>query len=236
MSEDRSVFDLVEPASSELITYGDSTDQVIEFFRATGVTSETGALKKKIGLIHGGYWRPEYDRAHLRPYAARLASEGFDTFLIEYRRTQGSPDHFIEDIKSALEVIGDCTLIGHSAGGHLALLASNMPQVHRVVALAPLSDLVRGEALNLDGGAITLFLGCDAGDRPDLDPMRLKTLNVPVTVLHGVDDERVPVELSQSFAEKFKEIEYIEMPDIGHFELIDPRKDSIIRLVVSALQ
>lgn len=187
-------------------------------------------------MIHGGYWRPEYDRAHLRPYAARLASEGFDTYLIEYRRTQGSPDLYIEDIKSAVERIGECALIGHSAGGHLALLASNNPQVQRVVALAPVSDLVHGEELNLDGGAITLFLGCDAGDRPDLDPMRLSSLKSPVTVIHGASDERVPVELSRSFVATFKEIEYIEIPDCGHFELIDPRKDSIIRLVVSALQ
>jgi len=78
MSEDRSVFDLVEPSSGELISFGDSADQVIELFRATGTS------KKSIGLIHGGYWRPEYDRAHLRPYAVRLASEGFDTYLIEY--------------------------------------------------------------------------------------------------------------------------------------------------------
>ena len=230
MSEDRSVFDLVEPSSGELITYGDSPDQVIELFRATGTS------RKSIGLIHGGYWRPEYDRAHLRPYAARLAAEGFDTYLIEYRRTQGSPDEYVEDIESAVEVIGDCTLIGHSAGGHLALLASEMSQVEKIVALAPVSDLVRGEALNLDGGAITLFLGCDADDRPDLDPMKLSALKVPVTVIHGANDERVPVELSQSFVEKFSEIEYVEIPDVGHFELIDPRIDLIFRLVLRALQ
>jgi pimeloyl-ACP methyl ester carboxylesterase len=229
MSEDRSVFDLVEPSSGELLTYGDSPDQVIELFRATGTS------KKSIGLIHGGYWRPEYDRAHLRPYAARLASEGFDTYLIEYRRTQGSPDDYVDDIKSAVEVIGECALIGHSAGGHLALLASDSSQVKEIVALAPVSDLVRGEALNLDGGAIRLFLGGDADDRPDMDAMRLKTLKVPVTVIHGVDDERVPVELSQSFAEKFIEIEYVEIPDCGHFELIDPRKDSILEMVLRSL-
>ena len=233
MSEDRSVFDLVEPSSGELITYGDTPDQVIELFRATGTTVRS---KKRIGLIHGGYWRPEYDRAHLRPYAARIASEGFDTYLIEYRRTQGSPDGYIEDIKSALEVIGDCALIGHSAGGQLALLASQLSLVKRIVALAPVSDLVRGEALNLDGGAITLFLGCDADDRPDLDPMKSGSLKIPVTVIHGASDERVPVELSQTLAEKFTEIEYVEIPDCGHFELIDPRKDSIFQLVISALQ
>jgi pimeloyl-ACP methyl ester carboxylesterase len=230
MSEDRSVFDLVEPSSGELITYGGTPDQVIELFRATGTS------KKSIGLIHGGYWRPEYDRAHLRPYAARLASEGFDIYLIEYRRTQGSPDEYIEDIKGAVEVIGDCALIGHSAGGHLALLASESMQVKKIVALAPVSDLVRGEALNLDGGAITLFLGCDADDRPDLDPKMLSSFKIPVTVIHGASDERVPVELSQGFAEKFTEIEYVEIPDCGHFELIDPRKDSIFQLVLSALQ
>jgi len=229
MSEDRSVFDLVEPSSGELVTYGDSPDQVIELFRATG------ASKKSIGLIHGGYWRPEYDRAHLRPYAARLVSEGFDTYLIEYRRSQGSPDHYIEDIKSAVEAIGECALVGHSAGGHLALLASETTQVKKIVALAPVSDLVRGEELNLDTGAITLFLGGKAGDCPDLDPMRLSALKVPVTVIHGANDERVPVELSQSFAKKFTEIEYVEIPDCGHFELIDPRKDSIVKMVLRSL-
>jgi len=61
-------------------------------------------------------------------------------------------------------------------------------------------------------------------------------LKVPVTVIHGAFDERVPVELSRGFAEKFTEIDYLEIPDSGHFELIDPRKDSIIRLVLSALQ
>ena len=33
MSEDRSVFDLVEPSSGELVTYGDSEDQVIELIQ-----------------------------------------------------------------------------------------------------------------------------------------------------------------------------------------------------------
>ena len=230
MSEDRSVFDLVEPSSGELITYGDSPDQVIELFHAVGES------QKSIGLIHGGYWRPEYDRAHLRPFAARLASEGFDTYLIEYRRTQGSPDEYVEDIKSAVEVMGECALIGHSAGGHLALLAPESTQVKEIVALAPVSDLVRGEELNLDGGAITLFLGCDADDRPDLDPIKLSALNLPVTVIHGANDERVPVGLSRRFAAKFSAVTYVEIPDCGHFELIDPRKDSIFRLVLSALQ
>ncbi|MEI6762690.1 MAG: hypothetical protein WCL26_00465 [Actinomycetes bacterium] len=63
----------------------------------------------------------------------------------------------------------------------------------------------------------------------------MSSLRIPVTVIHGASDERVPVELSQGFAEKFIEIEYVEIPDCGHFELIDPRKDSIFQLVVSAL-
>ena len=116
------------------------------------------------------------------------------------------------------------------------MLASSVPQVKKIVALAPVSDLVRGQELNLDEGAITLFLGCNADDRPDLDPMRLSALRVPITVIHGAIDERVPVELSQSFADECTEIEYVEIRDCGHFELIDPRKDSIFQLVLSALQ
>ncbi len=226
MSEDRSVFELAAPHSLEAISYGNHSDQFIEFFPASNGSA------KKLGIIHGGYWRPEYDLAYLRPYAARCAEEGFDTYLIEYRRTAGTPDQYIDDIRAAVEVIGECALVGHSAGGHLALLASGFPLVKSVVALAPVTDLVRGAELNLDDGAVQLFLGEDATNRPDLNPIMMEALQAKVTVIHGGNDIRVPVDFAQQFAKKFPDVEYIEIADIGHFEVIDPRVDSIFELVL----
>ena len=227
VSEDRSVFELAAPPPGEVIPYGDHTDQFIEFFPSSGVS------KKKIGIIHGGYWRPEYDLAYLRPYAVRCAEEGFDTYLIEYRRTPGEPNLYIDDITMAVEIIGECALVGHSAGGHLALLASQLPLVNSVVALAPVTDLVRGAELDLDDGAIQLFLGEDPSNRPELNPMALKKLQARVTVIHGAKDERVPIEFARKFAEKFPSVDYIELAEIGHFEVIDPRFDSIFALMLS---
>ena len=226
MSEDRSVFDIPAPPSVKAISYGDHPDQFIEFFPSSSVSA------KKLGIIHGGYWRPEYDLSYLRPFAARCAEEGFETYLIEYRRTLGIPDNYIDDIRAAVEVIGECALVGHSAGGHLALLASKLPLVKSVVALAPVTDLVRGAELNLDDGGVQLFLGEDPSKRPDLDPMMLEELHAKVTVLHGVNDIRVPVEFAQQFAKKFPDVVYIEIAEIVHFEVIDPRVDSIFQLVL----
>ena len=148
VSEDRSVFELTASPSLEIINYGDHEDQLIEVFKPEGPS------KSRVLLVHGGYWRPEYDRVHLRPYAVKLAQEGYETFLLEYRRTPGSPNAYLEDLTAALDVVGECALVGHSAGGHLALLLSSHPNAQRIVALAPVSDLVMGEELDLDDGPL----------------------------------------------------------------------------------
>ena len=43
-------------------------------------------------LVHGGFWRPDYDRTHLRPLAAALADVGYLVVSLEYRRSPGQPD------------------------------------------------------------------------------------------------------------------------------------------------
>jgi acetyl esterase/lipase len=57
-------------------------------------------------------------------------------------------------------------LVGHSAGGHLALqAAATLAPPHApagVLVLAPVADLRRAQALRLDGDAVPAFLGEDA--------------------------------------------------------------------------
>lgn len=226
MSEDRSVFELTAEPSKTLLRYGEGADQVIEVFRAIG------AVKKRVLLVHGGYWRPEFDRSHLRPYAQELALRGIETFLLEYRRELGSPENYLDDLISALKVIGPCSVIGHSAGGHLALLVESLEQVESVIALAPVSDLVAVDELGLDDGVIRLFLGAPPSEYPHLNPMSMNGYSSKVTVIHGDQDHRVPVELSRKFVERFTDVAYIELAEVGHFELIDPRRDNIVDLVV----
>lgn len=222
-SEDRSVFDLPYSAPTNTFSYGKSVDQVIDFYLP--VESD----KPTIVLIHGGYWRPEYDRKHLAPLAQKFADLGWPVALIEYRRIIGNPDAMMSDVVSAIEEVAGrnnkLILIGHSAGGHLALLAANKLRVFGVIALAPVTDLVKTEELDLDEGAASDFLGAPASLRADLDPMRQPVLTVPTTLIHGALDIRVPVAFARDYVAKAasSHIKLIELENIGHFEVIDPR-------------
>ena len=222
-SEDRSVFDLPYSAPTNTFSYGKSVDQVIDFYLP--VESD----KPTIVLIHGGYWRPEYDRKHLAPLAQKFADLGWPVALIEYRRIIGNPDAMMSDVISAIEEVAGrnnkLILIGHSAGGHLALLAANILSVLGVIALAPVTDLVKTEELDLDEGAASDFLGAPASLRADLDPMRQPVLTVPTTLIHGALDIRVPVAFARDYVAKAasSHVKLIELENIGHFEVIDPR-------------
>jgi pimeloyl-ACP methyl ester carboxylesterase len=78
------------------------------------------------------------------------------------------------------------------------------------------------EELHLDEGAAADFLGCPASTRPDLDPMTLSYKDVELIVIQGGQDIRVPVEMNRSFSQRHTRVKYLEFPDIGHFEVIDP--------------
>lgn len=222
-AEDRSVFDLAQVVPTSSIHYGNDPDQVIDVYLPD--------LPKEpmVVLIHGGYWRPEYDRHHLTPLSHKLAEEGWPVALIEYRRIPGNPDATVDDVISAIEALArqyqDLILIGHSAGGHLALLAAYKLKVLGVIALAPVTDLLKTDELDLDESAVSEFLGGPALLRADLDPMRQLIKDIPITVIHGTADIWVPVVFSRDYAlnRERSNVKLIELASIGHFELIDPR-------------
>ena len=146
----------------------------------------------------------------------------------------GKPDLMIADIGRALDTLpalvghGEATptLMGHSAGGHLALIAATRHSglVNGVVVLAPVTDLREAEALNLGSGAVEAFLGEPATARPDLDPVRCPAPAMSVTVIHGACDSIVPIAQAHSLAEAWPgTAQVVVVDDSAHFELIDPR-------------
>jgi acetyl esterase/lipase len=147
-------------------------------------------------------------------------------------------------------------LAGHSAGGQLALWCAGSAAatgcggtgtaagaVRGVLALAPVADLVLGHRLGLDDGAVAALLGGGPDEVPDryaaVDPMRSLPLRVPTVVLHGTEDDRVPVEVSRSYAAAAREsgadVSLVELPDTEHFAVIDPRS-AVWSTVLGALR
>ena len=175
-------------------------------------------------LIHGGFWRPEYDRIHLRPMASALRDAGWNVLSLEYQREPGNPDATIDDIRAALgRVHDDAIVMGHSAGGHLALWAASALGL-RAVALAPVADLQLAQDLDLDTGAVRDFLGVPAARRPDLDPARMPPGRV--VLIHGERDTIVPMGLSAAYVAAHPSARLVTLPEAAHFELIDPRANA----------
>jgi acetyl esterase/lipase len=235
MAEDRSVLDGVGPAPDRTISYGSHPDQIFDVFDPP-VPQQRGTGPIAV-LLHGGFWRPAYDRVHTRSMAQALGRLGRTVVALEFRRIPGDPDTTVEDVRAGLQAVNflsgterDMVVIGHSAGGHLALWSASQAYagIRGVIALAPVADLRLARDLGLGGDAVADFLG---GDRPDLDPMQLPAPRVPITIVHGSLDEVVPVALSHSYAEAHPGVRLVELDEVGHFALIDPLLDGFDAVV-----
>jgi pimeloyl-ACP methyl ester carboxylesterase len=217
-----SIADAEREVALSLIKYGEDSDQILEFY------GENNLEKPTLLLIHGGYWRNLFDREHMRPLAVALAKEGFTVVLPEFRREAGSPERTLRDLAFAISTLEETTLtvIGYSSGGHLALLlADKFPNIKKVIGLAPVTDMAESERLELGRGAVLEWLGCSAEKRPELDPMLRPPLAAQTHFIHGDQDERVPLELSQKYQEVMKRhgksvtLEILE--GVSHFQMMD---------------
>ena len=199
---------VVGPLPDQTISYGDAIDQVIEFYNGTGPL---------VTLIHGGYWRPTHNREHMRALAAKLAENGFRVANIEYRRDPGSPEKLFQDVDAALSILnGSIALIGFSVGGQLALIGKS--DAHKLILLAPITDLQRTKSENLGEGAAEIFFGdCEL---KQFDPMQ-KNYNQHLYIIHGDADDRVPLEHSRDFA-RAKGASLMEVTGADHFAMVDP--------------
>jgi acetyl esterase/lipase len=95
-------------------------------------------------------------------------------------------------------------------------------------------DLAPAVAAQVGDGVVRVLLGGRATEVPDrfawASPVRLLPVDVPVLAVHGSRDDVVP----QSHAHAYRcaalardsPVELVEVPDAGHFELIDPNHPS----------
>jgi pimeloyl-ACP methyl ester carboxylesterase len=234
-----SVPDRPAPPPDLIVPYGPRPEQVID------LRLPPAGRAPLIVLVHGGFWRPTYDRHHLGPMADALAAAGYMVAVPEYRRAGMAEEGWtgpFNDIASALDQVAaiaglhgadtsQVTWAGHSAGGHLVLWAAARPGLPagspwrgslgpgpatHVVSLAGCSSLRLCAEWNLGAGAVRLLMGGGPED-----------VAIPVTLVHGADDDTVPLRMSQVFSAG----RLVEIPGAGHFDLIDPQSPAWPRVV-----
>ncbi len=212
---------LPAPPPERTWAYGPHPSQVVDF--------HGDGPGPRVTLLHGGYWRERYDRTYLRATAAALAGAGYAVALAEYRRVGGGGrwPRMAEDV--AALVAGAWpddgrppVLVGHSAGGQLALWAAHrLPErVGAVVAVGPVADLATARRLRLSDGAVDALMGPGA-DLTGADPMALLPAVRPAVLLHGSDDDAVPPLLSRRYAAASGAV-LRELPGTGHFAPLTP--------------
>jgi acetyl esterase/lipase len=233
--------------SSSQTSYGPDASQTVEWVETSRPSSSLLLV-----AVHGGYWRAGYGSDHLRPFCRALAARGFRVCNLEYRRL-GEPGGgwpgTLEDVESALAFlrvraagegldVSGVLLVGHSAGGQLALWAASQargyafggPPVVGVVGLAPVSDLLEASRLNLSEGAVRELLGGSPQQFPEryraASPVERLPLGVPTVVVHGTLDKDVPYALSPAYVERASaagdKARLVRLEGAGHFDLIQP--------------
>ncbi len=193
-------------------------------------------------VVHGGFWRSTYTRSSTHALSVDLTTRGYATWNIEYRRVGegGGVPETLDDVAAAIRHLatidgplepGPPAVIGHSAGGHLALWAGGAGLASAVVSLAGVCDLTSASRDGIGDGAATGFVGGTPDERPEgydlADPARRLPTGVPTLLVHGDVDDRVPVEQSREHVARAvaagDPCRLLELPGVGHFEVIDPR-------------
>ncbi len=214
-------------------------------------------------VVHGGFWQSVYDLSHIGHLCAAFTSTGVITCNVEYRRIGnpggGWPGTF-QDISLATRYIlqylsndsrfdqARRAIIGHSAGGHLALWLVGSHRISKVsplhndqkqeirmaISLAGVSDLRSAWKKKLGHGIVTRLMGGTPGEHPDRynagSPIELLPTGARQVLVHGSADDTVLVSQSEAYVEKAKKLgdrpTLVKLNGIGHYELIDPKSEA----------
>ena len=247
------------------IAYGTDSSQFGELRVPSGAGIHPVAV-----LIHGGCFKAAYaTRRDLDAMGDALQAAGIATWNVEYRRLGqpggGWPGTYI-DVASAVDHLrvlatrypldlGRVVLVGHSAGGHLAMWAAGRARVPARSAIHAVDPLrVRG-VVDLAGpldltakiaeyeagcrdSVITQLMGGSPTAVPDhyahASVRALLPLGVPQVVVLAEHDDfmfRPDVEqYARAAAAAGDSVTVIDIPAVGHFELASPRAASWSRV------
>ncbi|WP_179958092.1 alpha/beta hydrolase [Chitinimonas arctica] len=199
-----------------------------------------GRYAPVVCLLHGGYWRMPHGRDQMEPMARDLVRRGYAVWNLGYRRVgevQPAWPACLEDVNCGVDRLADTdfgldldrvVLVGHSAGGHLALSCAASWPARRVrllaaIGLAPVTDLLSSSADTALKAAIDALL---ADSAEAASPLQRLPIGLHQTLIHSLIDDGVPVAMSQSYAQRAyragDELELVELPGAGHMDFLDP--------------
>ena len=265
-----SVLDRPPPSFDARIRYGSDPIQFAELRFPNG----KGPFPL-LFVVHGGFWQSRYDLSHIGHLCTAFTSRGVITCNVEYRRIGnpggGWPGTF-QDISLATRIIVQTTssdprfdhartaILGHSAGGHLALWLAGSHRISRgsplhldqrqaitkAISLAGVSDLRLAWKQKLGHGVVTRLMGGTPDKYPDRynagSPIELLPTDASQALVHGTDDDTVPLSQSEAYVEKAEKLgdwpTLVKLDGFGHYELIDPESEAwppVAQAVLSTL-
>ena len=243
---------LLTSEADEQFSYGNDALQTVYTWHGRSSDNEMYA-DKAIIFLHGGCWLNAYGYEHAKGMYKALAELGMGVYVPEYRRVgdegggwPGSLDDVTQAINTALKRIEkegryiSIFIVGHSAGGHLALLAAqrlsssslnltrtNLKRVIGIGAITDIQTYARGH--NSCQSATERFMNGtpeelpakyqSATPNPELSTM-------PVSLLQGDADNIVPARHAELIGASKKII-----INGGHFDWLHPESTSFDALL-----
>jgi acetyl esterase/lipase len=243
-----------------VLQYGAAAAQAVDLFVPAGSGPHPVAI-----LIHGGCWSATTaGREQLRHIGAELAKLGIAVWSIGYRRANedggGYPGTFL-DVGAAIDRLradadrfhldlSRTVLVGHSAGGHLALWAMARDTLPETSPLYRAKPFMPGSAISLAGigdleafarfvpvlcgpGVIERLMpaATSAEAYAEVSPAALPSPKGKVVMISGILDRLVPPYAAHDYARAMRRkqataTERVDIPGAGHFDLVTPGTDA----------
>lgn len=215
-------------------------------------------------IIHGGCWEPNHGLDMTVDLAEEMTRRGFATLNIEYRRIGkgGEWPNMFQDIAAASDSLQDVSaefnldldrviVVGHSAGGHLALwlagsatlppksplFRENPISIKGVMSLAGIPDLRSSKICSKETQNSLIGLnGSESSAERDVrfaqtSPLEMLPIDSPITIVVAGNDEIIPPSQATDYIHRAKALGILatrlDITQLSHLDIIDPSINSL---------
>lgn len=227
------------------LKYGGHPSQFVDLFLPADSPASDNPT---VVIVHGGFFKNKWSSANtqttsLVPF---LVERSMAVALVEYRRRDDclwpGPE---DDVCTAIAAVADdervdasrLTVIGHSAGGQLAIAAcERLPGTAALcVSIAPVPDMLAAYPLRLsdEGDAIERYLGCLPDTEEHLARYRNASLPTslatPTLLVTSDGDVDVPPALVRDYHatccrgagdDGAARVHLLDLPDADHYDVV----------------